>query len=465
MLHHLAGKLLLSPADMTRLSEQIMRVSDVLCLSAVTIRGLVTRRPAPSCRGPPRREAGPAPGQHKGGHDIHGAFSMDRGPLDMLVQIVQAGKTDARLARAALAGAHSPRHIRERLGNDDHDPAADSHIGQRAEHGQEWNLLWNMASIHASVDTMTAMRVTFPHVVLCFLPPQSTSSLQPCDVTFFRSFKSCIQTQASATLARAVRDGTSKAWPRTKHGGASLRPNGQLAQSRTSAARTRFGTTGWRPLRAHSVAHSKKPSKRLPRSMLTMSSSPSTSRRSPLRKTLWSGPWQKHQTMTTTRPCQTRRPNRRSSTCRQLWRLHVRCRTWSASLGASCTALDRVEPAQKKKGTCITSQRPFSIVSRVRCFVCPGPHPCFHVLTTSPRHPDSDNPLCFFFLRWPPKVLTQGDSEQYPECQSDVNSDKRGCGSPAKAQAPARVDVPTAFFFCSADQGVQHSVQVFCVNA
>ena len=37
-----------------------------------------------------------------------------------------------------------------------------------------------------------------------------------------------------------------------------------------------------------------------------------------------------------------------------------------------------------------------SVVSRVGCPVCPGPHPCFHVLTTSPRHPDSDKP-CFFF--------------------------------------------------------------------
>ena len=44
------------------------------------------------------------------------AFSMDRGPLDMLVQIVHAGK--------ALAGAHSPRHFGERLGHDDHDLAA-----------------------------------------------------------------------------------------------------------------------------------------------------------------------------------------------------------------------------------------------------------------------------------------------------------------------------------------------------
>ena len=37
----LGRKSLLSPADMTRLSEHIVRVTDVLCLSAVTIRGLV----------------------------------------------------------------------------------------------------------------------------------------------------------------------------------------------------------------------------------------------------------------------------------------------------------------------------------------------------------------------------------------------------------------------------------------
>ena len=69
---------------------------------------------------------------------------------------------------------------------------------------------WDMASIHASEATLAAMRATFPHVVLCFLPPQSTSYLQPCDVAVFRSFKSCIQAQASATLARSVLDGTSE---------------------------------------------------------------------------------------------------------------------------------------------------------------------------------------------------------------------------------------------------------------
>ena len=38
---HRGKRTLLSPADTTRLSEHIMRVTDVLCLSAVTIHGLV----------------------------------------------------------------------------------------------------------------------------------------------------------------------------------------------------------------------------------------------------------------------------------------------------------------------------------------------------------------------------------------------------------------------------------------
>ena len=43
----------------------------------------------------------------------------------------------------------------------------------------------------------------------------------------------------------------------------------------------------------------------------------------------------------------------------------------------------------KKCTTIIISHR-HSGVSRVRCPVCPGPHPCYHVLTISPRHPDSE---------------------------------------------------------------------------
>ena len=74
---------------------------------------------------------------------------------------------------------------------------------EAAKDKRGWILLWDMAST------------------------QATSYLQPCDVAVFNSFKSCIQAQASAALARSVGD--------------SHRLNGRLAQSRTSAPRTRSG--------------------------------------------------------------------------------------------------------------------------------------------------------------------------------------------------------------------------------
>ena len=111
-----------------------------------------------------------------------------------------------------------------------------------------------MASIHASEATLAAMRATFPRVVLAFLPPQSTSYLQPCDVAVFRSFKSCIQAQASATLAHSVLDGSfdglamNKAWRRQSSAEwASRAVTDNLAENKV-------WSTGWRQLRAQSDA-------------------------------------------------------------------------------------------------------------------------------------------------------------------------------------------------------------------
>ena len=147
----LGRRTLLSPADMTRLGEHIMRVTDVLCLSAATIRGLVLEwldaegldgRPGDtwvkrllrgmclSSKKPDKclKELHSPEHQYANTHQLfielcwlmdkhavsadrvkqaqlHGnakeattftiAFSIDRGPLDMLVQIAHAGKTDA----------------------------------------------------------------------------------------------------------------------------------------------------------------------------------------------------------------------------------------------------------------------------------------------------------------------------------------------------------------------------------
>ena len=76
---------------------------------------------------------------------------------------------------------------------------------------------------------------------------------------------------------------------------------------------------------------------------------------------------------------------------------------------------------------------------------------------------DDEVSLFFFFVF----VVSSnvGDTMRFlrsaPECQSDVNSNKRGCGTLVKAQAPARVDVPTALFFLQCGPRSPTRVQVF----
>ena len=178
------------------------------------------------------------------------ALSMDRGPLDMLVQIVHAGKTDAVLPEQPWP--ERTHHVTSENGWATTTTllqltATLEGVLNPGREGQSWILLWDMASIHASEATLAAMKAAFPHVVLCFLPPQSTSYLQPC----FRSFKSCIQTQASATLARAVLDGSfdglamNKAWRRQSSAEWASRAVADIL------AENKAWSTGWRQLRAH----------------------------------------------------------------------------------------------------------------------------------------------------------------------------------------------------------------------
>ena len=56
-------------------------------------------------------------------------------------------------------------------------------------------------------------------------------------------------------------------------------------------------------------------------------------------------------------------------------------------------------------------------------------------------------------------------SAQCPECQRDVNSNKRGSRSLVKAQATARVDVPTAPFSFAVRVKESKTSASFCANA
>ena len=182
---------------------------------------------------------------------------MGRGPLDMLVQIVHAGKTDAVLPEQPWP--ERTHHVTSENGWATTTTllqltATLDGVLNPGREGQSWILLWEMASIHASEATLAAMKAAFPHIVLCFIPPQSTSCLQPCDVAVFRSFKSCIQAQASATLARSVIDGSfeglamNKAWRRQSSAEWASRA------ARDVCVKNQAWTTGWHRLCAGSNA-------------------------------------------------------------------------------------------------------------------------------------------------------------------------------------------------------------------
>ena len=138
---------------------------------------------------PPRRESSPE-GNAKESTTFTIAFSMDRGPLDLLVQIVHAGKTNAVLPEKPWP--ERTRHVTSENGW-----ATTTTILQLAaslddvmnpsKEGQSWIFLWDMAGIHASEATLAAMKAAFSYVVLCFIPLRSTSYLQPCDVAILRS--------------------------------------------------------------------------------------------------------------------------------------------------------------------------------------------------------------------------------------------------------------------------------------
>ena len=140
--------------------------------------------------GPPRRQTS---SDTEGGHDIHGRLQHGPWPAGHADADGTRGQDRRRLAGAAPAGAHSPRHVAERLGHHgDHDPAVHSHTGQRAEPEQgrtcvDLSLGHGQHPRQRGHDDRHEGEV---HVVLCFLPPRSTSYLQPFDVAVFRSVKS-----------------------------------------------------------------------------------------------------------------------------------------------------------------------------------------------------------------------------------------------------------------------------------
>ena len=215
--------------------------------------------------------------QHEGNHDIHGCLQHGSWPAGRVGADRARERERRRLAGAALARAHSSRHVREVLGNDDHDPAARGHSGRREKHNRgpfpgTWPAPRQRGHHGRHADDLPSCRAVL-HLLL------ATSYLQPCDVAVFRSFESCIQTQATTTLARCVLDGIFDDVGREQSMAAPV--FGRMGVSRShGATRTRLGQLG--TISARLLER--------PTSCTLATCSRNRSNQSPLPKTLWSGP-------------------------------------------------------------------------------------------------------------------------------------------------------------------------------
>ena len=172
--------------------------------------------------------------------------------------------------------------------------------------------------------------------------------------------------------------------------------------------------------------------------------------------------------------------NTRGQTAEILRHPHLRCPTRSgASHRAWCTALDLANAA-RKVATCITSQR-LSLLSHVSVVSCVVPT----LVNPRPDHPSQALPgsqrqkTSFFFLKknlssiavvkhGPRSLTCMPVSQECLETRTKESTrleptaiEEESCGSPAKAQASARVDVPTAVFFLQCGPRRPTRVQVF----
>ena len=146
---------------------------------------------------------------------------------------------------------------------------------------------------------------------------------------------------------------------------------------------------------------SKKPTQRPRHSIPATSSSPSTSSRSPLPMTPWTGPWKRRQTARTTRPCQTRRLSLRWLTCR---------RARPTSNLERCIALRLVvtRRSHRPKKIALASYHIFPQLSHVSVVPCVVSL-CCGVRWCPAQAPRQWQEGLLFFSMASKKVLTQGD--------------------------------------------------------
>ena len=222
---------------------------------------------------------------------------MDRGPLDMLVQIVHAGKTDAVLPEQPWP--ERACHVTSENGWATtttllHFAATLDNVLNSSREGQAWILLWDMASIHASADTLAAKRASRRTV----LPPVT------------KHFVLAALRSGRLPKLQELHPGASERHSCLLCHRRLVRRLGQeqgMVAPRTSATRTRSGARDGVNCAHRATPNSARPLKRPTSCTPLARCSRDRSSQSPLLRTPWNGLWQRRQTTKMTRPCQTHR--------------------------------------------------------------------------------------------------------------------------------------------------------------
>ena len=191
---------------------------------------------------------------------------------------------------------------------------------------------------------------------------------------------SCIQAQASATVARSVLDAMNKAWRRQYSADWAARALTDLCDI------SLVWSTGWRQLRAQSDAEFREAVERGQRTARHWRVVRETDRaRAPEDPMNWATAEASDDEDDAPMPDAPLEPELNdmppaAASAPKMSSLE-RCIALRLVYGAG--------PRQRLQKIALHHiSASLSVVSRVGCLVCPGPHPCFHVLTTSPRLPD-----------------------------------------------------------------------------
>ena len=255
----LARPRLLSPAEVSKLTEHTMRVTGVICPSPLSIRGLVIESSLHDwrlelCRShewvrrllhgmnmknmkPAMSEKDPrSPGLQDANarrlfmklrwlmeqHDVKAdrVINIDEGAVYCRCKR-SAGAVEARLVRwrcwcKSCTRRKQPQCCRRSRSRRTHCTLslrtasaissttvelaiASDGVKNPAGHSRAWIPLWGLASVHASEVTLAFMKVSLLHVALCFIPSQSTSYLQLSGLMQLKMFY-CIEFQFLTTI-------------------------------------------------------------------------------------------------------------------------------------------------------------------------------------------------------------------------------------------------------------------------